>query len=234
MELAALIPQATVHSTSNPKFDPEKGRELSNTGLSLARELDDYRAEARVLWNLMLLEYYEGHNREEAIRYGEQSLAIARRYGLQEQLAYTLNDIARAYFTVGKGELAWTAQKESSDLLRELGNLSMLSDSLITSAGGHYFLGNFDDALASAEECLAVGKSIGSLWVQAVSLYVLGAAYAEGGEIGRSVNALKEALPLASEAGFAPAVTVRLRLALFYGMFGDVQHGFELAQQALD
>ena len=138
MELAALIPQATVHSTSNPKFDPEKGRELSNTGLSLARELDDYRAEARVLWNLMLLEYYEGHNREEAIRYGEQSLAIARRYGLQEQLAYTLNDIARAYFTVGKGELAWTAQKESSDLLRELGNLSMLSDSLITSAGGHY------------------------------------------------------------------------------------------------
>ena len=95
-------------------------------------------------------------------------------------------------------------------------------------------MGNFDDALASAEECLAVGKSIGSLWVQAVSLYVLGAAYAEGGEIGRSVNALKEALPLASEAGFAPAVTVHLRLALFYGMFGDVQHGFELAQQALD
>ncbi len=234
LELAALIPQATVHSTSNPKFDPEKGRALSNKGLSLARELGDHRAEARVLWNLMLLEYYEGRNREEAIRYGEQSLSIAREHDLTEQLAYTLNDIARAYFTVGKGDLAWAAQKESMDLLRKLGNLPMLTDSLITSAGGHYFTGEFDEALASAEECLAVSKSIGSQWGQAVSLYLLGAVYMERGEIGRSVDALNEALPLAQQAGFAPAVTVRLRLALFCGMFGDVEHGFDLAQQALE
>ena len=60
LELAALIPQATVHSTSNPKFDVVKGRELSRKGLSLARELQDQRAESKVLWNLMLLEYYAG------------------------------------------------------------------------------------------------------------------------------------------------------------------------------
>ena len=234
LELEALIPQATIHSTSNRKFDSTKGRDLSNRGLSLARELGDRRAEAKVLWNLMLLEYYEGHNREQAIAYGEQSLAIAREHGLKEQLAYTLNDIARAYFTVGKGERAWAAQKESNNLLRELGNLPMLTDSLITSAGGHYFLGNFDDAMASAEECLAISRSIGSIWGQAVSLYVLGAIHVERGEIGNSIRVLKEALPLAKQAGFNPPVTVRLRLALFCGMFGDTAQGFELARRALE
>ena len=80
-------------------------------------------AESKVLWNLMLLEYYEGQNRDQAIAYGEQSLAIARQFNLQEQMAYTLNDIARAYFVVGKQDQAWAAQKESIDLLRDLGNL---------------------------------------------------------------------------------------------------------------
>ena len=234
LELAALIPQATVHSTSNPKFDVVKGRELSRKGLSLARELQDQRAESKVLWNLMLLEYYEGQNREQAITYGEQSVAIARQYGLQEQLAYSLNDIARAYFVVGKQELGWAAQKESADLLRKLGNLTMLTDSLITSAGGHYFLGAFDDAVNSAEECSAISSSIGSVWGQTVSLYVLGAIYLELGEIGKSIEALEQALPLAKQAGFAPPVTVRLRLALFCGMFGDTEHGFTLARQALE
>ena len=234
MELAALIPQATIHSTSNRKFDPETGRDLSNEGLSLARELNDHRAESKVLWTLMLLEYYAGHDREGAIAYGEQSLAIARQYDLREQLAYTLNDIARAYFTVGKGEQAWDAQRESNDLLRELGNLPMLTDSLITSAGGHYFLGDFGEALSAAEECLEVSGSIGSQWGQAVSLYVLGAIYMESGEVGKSVGALKEALPLAKQAGFAPAVTVRLRLALFCGMLGETEQGLELARLSLE
>ena len=191
----------------------------------LARELSDHAAESKVLWNLMLLEYYEDRNREQAIAYGEQSQAIARQFDLQEQLAYTLNDIARAYFVVGKQEQAWAAQKESNDLLRKLGILSMLTDRLITSAGGHYFSGNFVEAQASAEECVSVSKSIGSMWGQAVALYVLGAIYIENGEISKSIDALQEALPMAQQAGFAPPVTIRHRLALFCGMFGDLEHG---------
>ena len=234
MELAALIPQATIYSTSNLKSDPDRARQISNDGLSLARELKDHRAEAKVLWTLLLLEYYAGRDREAAIVYGEQSLAIARQYDLREQLAYTLNDISRAYFTVGQGDQAWEAQRESNDLLRELGNLPMLTDSLITSAGGHYFLGDFGEALSAAEECLEVSRSIASLWGEAVSLYVLGAIYMESGEIGKSVGALKEALPLAKQAGFAPPVTVRLRLALFCGMLGETNQGLELARLSLE
>ena len=234
MELAALVAQATIHATSNPKFNAKLGRELSNSSLLLARELDDHQAESKVLWNLMLVEYYEGHHRESAVSYGEQSLAIARKHGLEEQLAYTLNDIAKGYFTLGKGEDAWAAQRESSDLLRKLGNLPMLIDSLITSAGGHYFLGDFADALASLEECDEVSKSIGSVRGQAVSLYVLGAVYMELGETGKATAALQEAIVLAKQIGFYPPVTARLRLALYCGMVGDIEGGLGLATNALE
>ena len=106
----------------------------------------------------------------------------------------------------------------------------MLTDSLITSAGGHYFMGQFQNALASAEECLEVSKTIGSPWARAVSRYALGAIYLDLGETGRFILELGEALPLAKEAGLNPPVTARLRLALYHGLVGNADEGFELAQ----
>ena len=76
-------PDYEVMVDAHARFDVGKGRELSNQGLLLARELGDHAAESKVLWNLMLLEYYEGQDREQAIVYGEQSRAIARQLGLE-------------------------------------------------------------------------------------------------------------------------------------------------------
>ena len=118
LELAALIPQATVHSTFTARFDPQRGEALSKRTLSLARELGDRRAEAKALWNLMLVHIYGAEDAQQAVAYGEQSLAIAREHNLREELAYTLNDIARAYPAVGRGEDAWAALDESRDLWR--------------------------------------------------------------------------------------------------------------------
>jgi predicted ATPase len=47
LELAALIPQATVHSTFTVEFDPHQGRALSDRALALSRRLGDPRAEAK-------------------------------------------------------------------------------------------------------------------------------------------------------------------------------------------
>ena len=67
MELAALIPQATIYSTFTVRFDPEQAYSLSNRTLSLAQELKDPRAEARALWNLMLVEIYSISPPEKAL-----------------------------------------------------------------------------------------------------------------------------------------------------------------------
>ena len=95
LELAALIPQATVRSTFTGAFDPEQGTALSIRTIALARKLSDHQAEAKVLWNLMLLDLYANNNPARAVTFGEQSLAIAREHNLREESAYALTRIHR-------------------------------------------------------------------------------------------------------------------------------------------
>ena len=109
----------------------------------------------------------------------------------------------------------------------------MLVDSLITSAGGHYFLGGFTDAQTSAEECGEVSRSIGNTRVQAVSQYVLGAVYMELGEMGKAIAALEESVPLVEQIGWHIPLSARLRLSIYRGMVGDTEGGLTMANAAL-
>ena len=234
MELASLVSQATVLAIPTRAADAGRCHELSERGLELARQLNDYQAESKVLWNLMLVSNYKDLDREKAVEYGEQSLAIAHEHGLEDQLIYTLTDIAKAYFTVDRGDDAWAALGECHELLRKLGNLPMLVDSLITSAGGHFFQGGFTDAQVSAEECVEVSESIGSLRGQSIGGYVLSAIYMELGEIGKAIAALEEAVPAAQQMGFNPPLTARSRLAIYRGLIGDTEAAIALATSALE
>ena len=152
----------------------------------------------------MLLENYTGHEPHQAVEYGEQSLAIARKHHLREELAYALHDLVRSYAAVGQSSNASAALEESRALWREMGNLPMLADNLTTTASGLYFSGDFDEALTMAKESLSVSQSIGSLWGQAYSLFMIGEIYLEYGEIEQSIQAFEEGLPLAGRANFTP------------------------------
>ena len=55
---------------------PRKGQALSEETLKLAKELGDRASEAKVLWNLQLVNLLQ-NKAVEAIDYGEKSLSIA-------------------------------------------------------------------------------------------------------------------------------------------------------------
>lgn len=93
LKLAALMATATLYSTPTSVADPSAAQGLSDQALALARSLGDRPAEAKILWNIMLLTKFAGRPAE-GLRYGEQSLAIAREENLKEQVAYTLNDLS--------------------------------------------------------------------------------------------------------------------------------------------
>ncbi len=136
MELAALLPQATLHSTYTAVFNPRRGRLLSEQALALGRQLNDHRAEAKALWNLMLVALLAEDDRQTALTFGEQALELARAHNLREELAYTLHDLANVYAGVGRAGDAWAAGEEAGDLWRELGNQPMLVDNRANSAWG--------------------------------------------------------------------------------------------------
>ena len=234
MELAALMPQATVHSTYTDKFDPERGRSLSNRILELALELGDRQAEAKALWNLLLVETFGGTRADQAIEHGEKALVIAREDNLRSELAYILNDISRVYYSAGRREEGWSALEESQAMWRDLGNLPMLADNLTTVARVRFYTGDLEGAFDSGSEALRVSTSIGNMWGQAGSLFTLGPTYLERGEVGRGLRALEDALKLAEQGGFgAAAPVVQPLVARIYGWLGAPDQGLDLSLAAL-
>lgn len=243
MELAALISLGTLRSLSTPVHNPEQAHLLSDESLALARELADRPAEAKILWNLMLLSKFTGHARQ-AVEYGEQSLEIAREYDpstdtgqrLREQLAFTLNDLAlHAYTESGQFDLAQTRMEEARGLWRELKNLPMLTDSLSGSAIIYAMRGEYDQALAAADEARGISESIGNLWGQSYSRWEVGDISWEHGDIGRAIETMEACMRFGEQAGFvAPLVGVQSNLAMLYGEMGSLERGMEYASRALE
>ena len=101
MELAALMARATIYSIPSKQSDRALAQTLCNQALEIARAIGDQPAQAKILWNILLLNTRLRTNYREALKYGEQGLAIARQLGLREQTAYLLNDLSLPYAYAG-------------------------------------------------------------------------------------------------------------------------------------
>ena len=232
LELAALMARATLRSTPTAVHDPARGQALSEQALALARELGDRTAEAKILWNLMLLNSFTGQLRA-AAGYGERALALARDLGLREQLAYTLNDIVRVYIGTGQFERAWAVVDEARGLWRELGNQPMLADNLGRSARILFAVGDYERALLLSEEARQISQAIGNLWGQSFCRMFVGYIYLERGEMARASETMEECIRLGERAGFMMTqVGTRADLAWIYGTLGAIHRGVELARLA--
>ncbi len=234
IQLASLIHRATIHSIPSPVFDPTRAGDLSDHALRLARELGDRQAEAKTLWNLMLLQFFS-RRPGPALEYGERSLAIARELDLREQLAFTLNDIAmNGYLPSGDIERGLAALQEAQGLWRELRNLPMLANAQNSAAFARIMTGEWEMALALAEEGFELSRSIGNAWGmshgQGVRAYVL-TLY---GEADSAIQAAEEAIELGDRVGFlgAPVISRSLEAFLF-GLLGAHARGLTAARDCV-
>jgi tetratricopeptide (TPR) repeat protein len=234
MELASLIARATIRSTLSAGFDTVQAQALSDQALTLARELGDRPSEAKILWNLMLLNLSKGTS-EGTLEYGERSLAIARELGLHEQVAFTLNDISRAYGSVGQIEQARSALDEAREMWRSFGNLPMLADNLTTSAYLEFYKCNYAKTLKLAEEARQISASIGNLWGQSYSNGVYSFSCMQLGLVDQAIQAAEQSVQLGDQVGFLDArYFVRSMLAFIYGSMGDPERGMEIARISID
>ena len=232
--LGAEMTLATMYSTPTPKFDAGRGRELSERTLELARELGDRAAESKALWNLMILNVFGGGDLREALDAGERSLAIAREMGAREQIAFTLNDLWRPYAAVGNLAASRATLEEATPIWRELGNLPMLSENLVSLASLRRLAGEDAEAFALAEEGYRISEEIGNPWGQAYGLMTSYGILWDRGEVGRAMSAMHECVVLAERAGFVPPqATTRADLASVYANLGDLERARELIGVAM-
>jgi DNA-binding SARP family transcriptional activator len=234
MELASLMARATIQSVPSAIYDSERARVLGERALSLAGELSDRTAEARILWSLSLANYFTDRL-SEAIRCGERSLALARELGLREQMARTLNDLGgMIYLYSGRIDQAREALEEAGELWRQLGDRPMQADSLSGSCIAHVYAGEYDRAIALSEQAFQISQTIGNLWGQSYSRWTIGDVYRERGEFSRAIEVSEACIRQGELAGFVASQTyTRARLAAVYGDLGAVERGTELIKVAL-
>lgn len=233
LHLASLTARSVLQSIPTSAHDPDESRRLATRALGLAREVSDADSEARILWCLMLIEWYSGHPAE-AIVSGEESLDIARRLGRQERLAFTLQDLAPSYWALGQRDKARASLAEARTLWQELGNQPMLANALGGRAHFEYLAGEYDLARELADESLRISREIGNLSGVSFGQTVLGLLHLEHGALGRAVDALRQAVDRGREADNALASTaVKAELGWALSCVGAIDEGLALAGQAL-
>ena len=234
LELAAVAAQGTIYSTPNDAADSAKGEAFAERGLALARELGDGAAEAKILWNSLLLYRFSGEAHQ-ALEVGEQSLALARRLGLREQMAFTLHDLYYAYLRSGRPADALATTLEARGLWRELGNRAMLADNLSLTVMMSLLAGQRTAAIANAQEAFDISRSIENAWGMSFSQMMLGMAYWPHGQFDQGIAVSKSCMQHAEKSGFWTAqYWAGAELGLMYGLLGQYERGLGLTQLALE
>jgi len=234
LELAALAAQGTIYAIPNNAANPDKGKELAQRGLALARELGDGAAEAKILWNRLLLSRFSS-DVGAALEAGERSLALARQLGLREQMAYTLHDLYYVYLRAGQTSAAEATALEARQLWREFGNRAMLADNLGITVMISLLAGKREAALADAQEAFEISRSIENAWGMSFSQMMLGLAYWPQGKFDQGIAVSKNCIQHAKKSGFWSAeYWAGADLGLMYGLLGQVERGLALVQLAVD
>ena len=231
--LTALLGRAAIGTTVNFARDPALGRQLLEQARGIALSLGDRAAEARILWNLLILSAYTGGDPDRRLVYGEEAVALARQLGLQEQLAFALHDVFYAYAGTGQWERARSAVQEACEQWQRLGNLPMLSEAHTRLHWAYLVTGDYDRAIVHAEEAARLAQQSHNLDAQATSHFMLGVVHWERCELAQARAVMEADIAVAESVhSLTPLIGTRADLALLYGEMGDVAHGMELATLA--
>jgi class 3 adenylate cyclase/tetratricopeptide (TPR) repeat protein len=232
MELAALLPNITLHVAPTPLFDASEGEAVAHQALDLARELADAQAEAKILWNFCILGRFTGRD-EEAREYGEQSLAISRRLGMREQIGFTLTDLFWCYVASGNLAEAGAALGEALQVWQETDNLPLTVDNLSSTVFLRYLLGQYPRAIQTSDQAWELSQRIDNLWGKSFSRMYSGLVYIDMGQFGQAFEIMQLCHELSREAGFlVPQIAIPIWTGMAYGMLGQPGRGLATLESA--
>ena len=232
IEFDALVAKAALYSTYTSLHDPSLSERTLIEALRLSNEIGDRAAQARLNWNLML-NYLFSSRLDQALEHGERALDLARGLEDREQLAFVLNDLCRLYTNLGRNDEALASVREARGLWRSLDNETMLADSFGAEAEALINLGENDKALDLLRQGLELSEKTGNLWGRSYDRMLTGFIRFEGGRIGEAIQLWEQAVSDGDAAGLvASSIAMRAELGWFYGTYGDIDQGLELAEHA--
>jgi tetratricopeptide (TPR) repeat protein len=201
LRLAAIIAQCIIHSTYNPVFDPQTGRELGQAALKLAVEMDDQEAQARALWCLMLVEFHTGGDSQQVLTYGEKALVMARELGLKELEGYVLSNLSWAYALSLQLNEARQANNRALEIWQALGNLPMAADATSIKISIQRLAGEYEDLLVTGKEAARLSQEIGNALHHYTVMLLMGEIHGVQGRLGQALAHFEKAAAISEESG---------------------------------
>ena len=232
LELSALMLKATVYSTFTQAHDPELSEKTLIQALEISREIGDIAAQARLNWNLML-NYLFSKRLDRSLQYGEDALALARKSGNSEYLAFVLNDLCRLFTCRGEFEKAHASIREARELWKALDNQVMLADSLGSESEAFFNSGKYQESLECSQQALQISEKIENLWGQAYDSMLIAFVYFETGQLGKGIPFAERGVRFGDQAGMIAINTMRCELAWVYAYCGAFERGFALIEHAI-
>ena len=202
-------------------------------GLASARALGDRQAEAWMLNNLGMA--YGDQRRQECAGYFEEALAIYRATSDHRGETRAANNVASAWFNLGRFDEALAAGLRSLEIQRGNGNRYGEGIALGVLGGSCQRLGRFAEAIGHLQAALAIFRELGDRMAEADSLSDLGEAYLGLGRVGEAVDALTLSLAIWQDIGDRHGLAATLlRLGHAQQAAGDAEHAYDLLSQAAE
>ena len=179
LELAALIPQAVVHTTFTAVQDQQKGEEITLHALELARSVNDHRAESKALWLLLLLNsYHEAGDRENALRVMLEAHDLWVKLDNKPMLIDNYIGISMTYYESGNLTGCIETTHHAIEMSEEIGNRWGRSGAMAVTILPHLDMGEIeravDNGLSAVEESGQIGMDFFESALRAVMGWVYG------------------------------------------------------------
>lgn len=171
---------------------------------------------------------------EQAIRYYEQSLAVACEIGDHQVEGRTLGGLGLIYRASGQVEQAIKSYEKALTIAREIGDRQMAGIQLGHMGTAYFLLGQVERAVRLYEEALTIARECGDRRREGGRLDSLGNAHRALGQVEQAINFYEEALAIAREIGDHRGEGNRLEnLGNIHLILGQVEKAIKLYEEAL-
>ena len=244
LQLPALMAQAVLRVIPSPKHDAEIGAQLIDRALPLALAVGDREAEARIYWISMIRVIYAGGDWAMAQASGERAMQLTRSLlsmpltppeyrALRDLLGFILHDLFFVYFYLGLTDNAESVLHEAIRLLRAVGNLPLLAETLVFMCNLRLMTGRYDQALQLAAESRAVGDEGHHEYSQSYGYMLTGRILMDRGEFGDALPMMANAIVIGERAGnLGFTLFTRSDFAWGCAQLGAFELGLSIAQRA--
>ncbi len=180
LEARALVTLAHLHWLAD-RYD--EGQALLPVALEKARAIGATDLEARLLYTAGTIQFGRGAFRD-ALPFHDDALEVATRSGDAEGQALAHHGICEAYFFLGPFERGLDHALQADRLLRELGQRPMVSHNEYMIAWLQWFVGRWDEAIATVESSVAGAREIGNRRDEVFALNCRAEVKLSGGDLG--------------------------------------------------